>query len=364
MRRKLKGLLGRVLRQFLMIFHTFYLYRTYKWVFAPHIEAWKPDIVHAHDGVTWPAGATVAKSIGAKLVLDSHELEAHRSPPLSWFRKIQVERMEQTYLPQADRVVTVSERAADYLANTYGIERPVVTFNAPPVLRTELPERWNVYDRMDVRQDLQLNPRSFLFVYTGNITLNRGIELVIIALSRLQGFKDPNERFRKSYHLALVGKIQGALDQSIYRIAAAYGIEDQVHILPPVAPNRVADYISSANISIIPILPVTLSYEYTMPNKLFEATFSGNPILCSDATEMGPFVLDHGLGETYVADSPEDCATKMIEMVSRYHEYERGQERQRELEKAYGWEAQERKLLDVYKEILGDEFPDVPPQRT
>lgn len=351
MRSKFRGLVARIVRQFLLIFHTFYMYRTFRWTFVHHVVGWKPDVVHAHDGVTLPAGAEIAEKVGAKLVFDSHELEVHRSPPLSWMRKVQVRGMERTYLPKADKVITVTEKAADYLADEYGIRRPVVLFNAPPAEPTTLPERWQVFDREDVRSDLGLHPRSFLFVYTGNVTLNRGLELVIIALSRIQGLKDPNERFRKTYHLAIVGKVQGQLDKAILRIAEAFGVEEQVHLVPPVAPNKVAEYISTANVSIIPIIPVTLSYEYAMPNKLFEATLSGNPILCSDLMEMGPFVEDNHLGMTYQADSPEDCASKMVEMISHYAEYERHPERQRELEDAFAWEAQERKLLAAYDDM-------------
>ncbi|GLP87864.1 glycosyltransferase [Tritonibacter mobilis] len=340
-----------VVRRVLMIGHTFFMYRTYESVFGSHIDAWNPDVIHSHDGVTLPAAANAARRTGAKLVFDSHELEVHRSPPLPYLRRIQVERMERKYLPQADKVITVTERAADYLAHEYCIDRPTVLFNAPPVEPTPMPEKWEVYDRFDVRADLNLHPRDFLFVYTGNITLNRGLELAIIALSRIQDFRDPNERFGSRYHLVAVGKVQSGQDRAIKRLASAYGLEDCVHILQPVAPHRVANYISSANASIIPILPVTLSYEFAMPNKLFEATLSGNPIICSDLLEMGPFVSENSLGLTYSADSPEHCAVKMLELIKNYGQFERSVARQIELNEKYSWEAQERKLIAMYQEL-------------
>jgi glycosyltransferase involved in cell wall biosynthesis len=340
-----------VIRRLLMIGHTFFVYRTYNSVFGHQIDACNPDIIHSHDGVTLPAAAHAAKRTGAKLVFDSHELEVHRSPPLPYLRRVQVERMERKYLPQADKVITVTERAADYLAQEYGIDRPTVLFNAPPANPTPMPVKWEVYDRDDVRGDLNLHPSDFLFVYTGNITLNRGLELAIIALSRIQYFKDPNKRFGTKYHLAMVGKIQSGQDKKIKKLATAYGVADCVHTLEPVAPHRVAKYISTANASIIPILPVTLSYECAMPNKLFEATLSGNPIICSDLLEMGPFVTDNSLGLTYSADKPEDCAVKMLELIRCYSRFERNAARQAELSDKFSWEAQERKLLAMYENL-------------
>lgn len=339
------------IRRLLMIGHTFFIYRTYDSVFGKHIDAWKPDIIHSHDGVTLPAAAHAAKRTGAKLIFDSHELEVHRSPPLPYLRRIKVERMERKYLPQTDRVITVTNRAADYLAHEYGIDRPTVLFNAPPANPTAMPNKWEVYDRDDVRGDLNLHPEDFLFVYTGNITLNRGLELAVIALSRIQNFNDPNKRFKSKFHLAAVGEVKGDQDKAIMSLAETYGLQGRVHLLKPVAPHRVAKYISTANASIIPILPVTLSYEFAMPNKLFEATLSGNPIICADLLEMGPFVTENSLGLTYIADKPDDCATKMLELIRNYEQFERSDARQAELSDKFSWEAQEKKLLAMYANI-------------
>ena len=342
---------GSLIRRFLTVGQTFLVYRTYDIVFGRHIDAWEPDIIHSHDGVTLPAAAKAADRLGAKLVFDSHELEVHRSPPLSFLRRVQVHRMEQKYLPKADGVMAVTELASQYLAQEYGIKPPVVLFNAPPANPGPIAERWNIRARPDVRSELCLREKDFLFVYTGNITRNRGLELAILALSKLQGVSDPNGRFGTSYHLAAVGKIQGNQDQTILKLAEAHGIKDKVHLLPPVSPHRVAKYVSTANASIIPIIPVTLSYEFAMPNKLFEATLSGNPILCTDLLEMGRFVEDNELGMTFDPASPDDCAQKMIELVTNYSKFERDAARQEELKEKFSWENQERKLLKLYEEI-------------
>ena len=349
--RRLKSLVQRVIRSFLMTGHTFFLYRSYERVFLEPLLAWEPDIVHSHDGVTLPTAAKAAKRLGAKLIFDSHELEVHRSPPLSRTRKMQVRRMEKKYLPQADRVITVTELAADYLSHEYGIARPTVLFNAPPAGTYPVPDKWNVFDRPDVRADIGLPKNHFLLVYTGNITRNRGLELAILALSRVQDFKDPNERFSSQVHLAAVGKVQGSTDVVVQRLAKAYGLEGRVHLLPPVAAHNVAKYVSTADASIIPIMPVTLSYEMAMPNKLFEATLSGNPIISSDLVEMGAFVENHELGLTYRADDVDHCAERILEMITRYSEFERDAKRQRELENAWAWEAQERKLFELYENL-------------
>lgn len=342
----------RALRPILARSYSFLTYRTYEQAFGQALRDWQPDIIHAHDGVTLPTAARAAQDLNAKLVFDSHELELHRSPPLSRLRKMQVEKIERRYLPRADRVMTVTERAADYLKGQYNIPRPTVVFNAPPKRPQNVPARWEIHNRVDIRVDSNLSPREFIFAYTGNVTLNRGLELVIIALSRLQGYTPASGRLRGRYHLVTVGKVQSGQDVALKRLARNHGIRDEFHMLPPVAPHRVAQYISTADASIIPIMPVTLSYEYAMPNKLFEAMLSGNPIIASDLIEMGPFVRENGLGVTFNPESVEDCLEKMIDIVESYKIYKRSPQRQEVLENKFAWEAQERKLLAMYSEML------------
>lgn len=350
----LRRLYHKALRPVLTRGYAFLTYRTFDQAFGQAVRDWQPDVIHAHDGVTLPAAARAAKDIGAKLIFDSHELELHRSPPLSRMRKWQVKRTERAFLPRADRVMTVTERAADYLAGEYAIPRPTVVFNAPPRVVEQVPPRWEVPNRVDIRWDASIHPREFVFAYTGNVTLNRGLEIVIIALSRLQGFVASHGQYRTRYHLVTVGKTQSDQDTALKRLAKTYGVSSELHLLPPVAPHRVAQYIATANASIIPIMPVTLSYEYAMPNKLFEAMLSGNPIIASDLVEMGPFVRDNGLGVTFDPESIDDCLAKMVELIEQPARFRRSSERQAELASRFAWEAQERTLLAMYDQMLAE----------
>ena len=341
----------RLIRPYLARSYAFFTSMSFEHVFGQALRAWRPDVIHAHDGVTLPTAAKAARELGARLVFDSHELESYRNPPLSRLRRLQVVWEERRYLPQADKVITVTNRIADYLAREYEIERPTVIYNAPPASSTRTADRWEVADRWDVRSDLRLSPRHFLFCYTGNVTLNRGLELAVIALGRIQGYHDPNERFGSVYSLAVVGQATERHIEPLERLAEQNSVP--IHFLPPVAPHRVAEYISTADASIIPILPITLSYEYAMPNKLFEAMLAGNPIIGADLMEMGSFIEEHGLGLTYAADDPEDCAAKMLDLLNDVPRFQRSPARQRELAEQFAWEAQERQLLDLYDAMLG-----------
>lgn len=322
-------------------------HRSFEIVFKQPLLEWAPDIIHAHDGVTLPTAVHAAKELGAKLVFDSHELETHRNPPLSRLQRRRIERMERTYLPQVDKVITVSNLIADYLTREYKIDRATVVYNAPPAKISGEP-----LGRSDVRTELDLSAREFLFVYTGQATVNRGLELAVIALERIQGVLDPQDQFSGNYHLAIVGGKSGNIGWELTQLAKQCGVLEKLHFLPPVPPHDVARYISTANASIIPVIPVTLSYEYAMPNKLFEAMLSGNPIIGADLMEMATFISENRLGLTYQADSPDDCVDKMVELITHFSEFRRSTQRQRELAEKFAWEAQEKILLAMYDNML------------
>ena len=91
----------------------------------------EPDVIHAHDLVTLSAAALGAEMTSARLIYDAHELETHTNYDLAPATKRWLERYEPVLSRRADRVVTVCDSIADWLASHYGIRRPVVVMNSP-----------------------------------------------------------------------------------------------------------------------------------------------------------------------------------------------------------------------------------------
>lgn len=338
-------------RKIAMYFHTTICDITLRMVFEDEMAKWKPDFVHAHDGISLPVAAKVAERCNAKLLFDSHELETHRNPPLPWLRKQQVIRMERKYLPQTDATFTVGHKIANHLKKEYGIPKPVVLYNSPRKVAMPLPERLMTRDRTDVRDELSAHNASFLIVHTGNVTFNRGIEQAVIGLSKAAEDTQFREKYPRGIHLALVGNSVPATVKRVEALQAKYGNRIKISYLPPVAPNRIVEYIRTANAAMSCGVPLVLSYEFGMPNKLFEAVLAGLPILSSDLIEKKRFVLKHNLGVPYQADDTYDLATAFLKLALNLETYQRTPEEQAEMVDQFSWEAQEKKLLAVYDEL-------------
>lgn len=344
----MRGLIARA-RWFVWNIVRLFSYEMFRREFEAPIAKWNADVIHAHDTMALPAAYHAARKNSAKLIFDSHELETHRNPPQLWINRMQTRRIEAKYLPYAARVITVGHKIADHLKHDYAINRPVVIFNSPPVGKWPVPEKWERGARLDVRAEAGLAQDAILIVYTGNIAINRGIEETIqgMALYRAEHPSAP------SIYLSVVGRAVGGTLRALRALAARHGVEEQLRIHDPVAANDVTRFIASASLAVIPIIPETLSYQYAMPNKLFEAMLAGLPILGADLAEMGPFIREHHLGETYDSRSAEAFSQALEALLSRQEPLMQEDAIQAlKLREQYGWEGQSKTLLQIYRDVL------------
>ena len=124
------------------------------------------------------------------------------------------------------------------------------------------------------------------------------------------------------------------------------GLDDCIFFLDPVAPSDVSEYISSATIAVIQIIPAALSYEFAMPNKLFEATLARLPILGSRLTEMAQFIDDHRLGKSFAPGDTKEFTDRLWEILENRTSFV-GAERDAAIN-GFCWERQEEKLWKIY----------------
>jgi len=300
---------------------------------AARLAGWlHPDVVHAHDLAALPVGGRVARKCGACLVYDSHELEMHRNAVFPWYVWKRRRLLERRYIQKADAVITVSDSIADHLSAVYPIRRPVVIVNAP-----NLPAQ-NA-EKANLRQVLGLQEQA-LAVYIGSVTINRGIEQCVQALALVQ-----------QLHLALVGPRRAISEQEIVQLAEDLGVRERMYLVDPVPPESVVNFVAGADVSVVPIQDVCLSYRFCLPNKLFESAFAGIPIAASDLPELRRFIERYGCGLLMDQSDPKDIAAKIESLLCDPGQFRIGPAERETLIRAYGWPAQARKLCRLYDEF-------------
>jgi glycosyltransferase involved in cell wall biosynthesis len=297
------------------------------------VVALEPDVVHAHDLITLSGGAIAARSAGAQLVYDAHELETHTNyHSLSPTTKRWIADYEAALTTCCDAVVTVCDSIADWLADAYRIPRPIVVMNAP--------RRPHVATSRSVRRELDLPPTTSLVVYIGSVTVDRGLEKTVIAMKHLP-----------EVHFATVGWRYAETENAMRRLAVEHGVADRLHFVDPVPTAEVVSFVSDADASVIAIQNVCLSYAFCFPNKLLESVFAGLPVAAANLVELRRFLEAHPVGLLMDETDPEAIAATLTELITRRKEFVPDERELEAIERTYGWDAQEARLGALYRQL-------------
>ncbi len=251
-----------------------------------------PRHVHASDLYVLTACAQRARRSRLRLTYDARELYPYVAattgkPWATWFWRL----IEGHSIRQADTVFTVSNRIADHLASTYGVQRPRVVYNAPDLTPDLAPGETNPASsgaRPDVRSALSLDAATPLVVHVGQIREGRGVDTLVRALPHMPGV-----------HIALVG--YGPQLETVSMLARADGTSERLHVLEPVSPWDVPHFIRTATVGVTLLDDSCLNHRYALPNKLFDYFAAGLPVVASDLPEIRDVLNRFGAGRTTLA---------------------------------------------------------------
>jgi len=309
----------------------FVKYRLFSKVFAEPVARLKPDIVHAHDLICLKAAHDAAASCGAVVVYDAHELEVHRNPPLPFFQKRWVSYVEGKYARRAAAVNTVGRLVGEVLAKHLGRNDINVIYNSPMIQDCQ----------SNIRADLNLPPDAPLLIYVGKVTTGRGVGEIMAVLPKLEGV-----------FFATIGPCDENTRRTLERQSDRIDVAERFRILPPVPFEQVVSYIRGSDLGVISVEPITLSYRYCMPNKLFELSFANVPIISNKLDEIEDYITELGNGD--IADFENDAALPytIARMLKEKQRYIMGPDALALLHQKYSWNTQSKRLLAVYDVIL------------
>lgn len=309
-----------------------YLMGRYLATLCPKLTEIDADIYHAHELWALESCVLAARARDSKVIYDSHELEPYRNN--NWSKVSNKTRLnyEKLYIAEADEVFAVSKGCADILKDVYSLRDVHLLRNTPMLSKLKEPE-------ISVRQKLGLADDTPLLVYTGLMTINRGIETIIYALKHLP-----------EWHLVTVGPWNEEVKESLIKLAHQEGVSDKLHIHEKVEPEVLIEFISSANISVVPIVNACLSYYYCLPNKLFEAAFAGLPIVASDLPDMKDFIDSNELGVVF-DDGCEHSLANAVKKLEMMDVSKKLRKNKTVIRQQYCFENEVTSLLNVYKQI-------------
>lgn len=230
------------------------------------------SLIVAHSLASLPAAVLAKLLTHAALLYDAHELETERegwSAPIRFVSRL----VESAFIRFCDHTMVVSPSIEHWYRQKYrGLSISTVR---------NVPEISGRPGRSNLRSQVGAGDNDLIVIYLGAFARGRGLDAAIAAFQRLGA----------SRRLVLIG--DGPLAEEIRR--ASEGVPN-IHVLPPVPPEQVVEYISGADIGLSQLNGTSLSYHFALPNKLFEYAAARLAVIVSRGPEQEAFVRDSGLG--------------------------------------------------------------------
>ena len=309
----------------------------FKWAELVLRIAWvyrKADAWHCNDAEAFGIGL-LAKWLRSSLdlVYDCHEFESERNGKPAWLNKA-VRRMETRHIGKAEEVLVVSpsiQAAYESRYTEHGMRRISLVRNVPNA-------RSGNAATQPLRENLGLKADDFVAIYQGALTINRGIETLLAMAPKLNGSR---------IHLVFMG--YGMLEPQVME---AVRQNANVHFQPAVPYEEVLGYTGDADVGLVSVKPVCLSYLYCLPNKLFESIQAGIPVLVNDLPDCVALIERFGIGARVVNDTPEGWYEALAEAESKSPAWKvQAIDGIREAQAAFNWENESHGLTAIYERL-------------
>lgn len=297
------------------------------------------DVLHVINLPLAPLAILMGKMLRVPVVYDMYENypEAIRSWRLKGFKSILrnprvAEIIDDFCMKKADFLIVVVQEAMDRLiAKNVDQKKITVVENTVDFIR---------FKSLALRSDiLKKYTRTYTIVYTGQFSVERGIETAIRAMVDLKG-KIRNVK------LVLVGS--GPNKKDLEKMVKMLKINDMVEFTGWVDYQLFPSFIRAADVCIIP-QPSNPFIDTTMPNKIYEYMAMGKPILTSDAKPMLRLIRKCRCGETFESNSVRDFADQIFRIRGSGIPY--GRNGLKAVEKKYNWARSSVALRLVYQDI-------------
>jgi len=288
------------------------------------------EIVIAHDLDTLPIARRAARSLGARLLYDSHEVfpELLLHGPLARRRWRMVERrllrdVEATWMSSAGH--------AQVFAESHGSPVPPVIRNIPAAPSPPVGE-----SRPDLHRELELRPELRIVLYIGGVGPHRPLDGMLEAVVELEDCA-----------AVMMGPAVPGYVEHVRALAEQLGVADRVRLAPPVSIDDVVRYAAAADVGVIPFLNTSLNNFHGLPNKVFEYILAGIPVVASDFPQLRAVIDAHDVGVTFDPHAEGSLAAALSDLLGDPVAMDRYATNATAAARELNWDVESAKLLDV-----------------
>ena len=256
------------------------------------------------------------------------ELPSLRAKPV---KRLIWKALERWGVGGCEAAATVCDSIADRLRADFSL--PVATVRNVPQ-RASLGNLQDTYVGLHAR--CGLTGEEPVFLYQGMLQEGRGLEPSIRALGRAPDL-----------HLAVIGG--GGLRGALEALARESGCAGRVHFLGEVGHRELIHLTRDALAGLALFEPLSPSYLFSLPGKLFEYIQAGVPVVATALPEMRKIIEGYGVGICLEDYGPEPLAAALLRMAEDRTWREGFKAGLAKAAEELCWEAEEARYLALYR---------------
>lgn len=271
----------------------------------------RPRIVYSHDYYLPFPGLLAARCVHALSIYDAHELiipsgqgqMSRRDRMYYWFEKVSVVRH--------DLVIAANRERAELMKQHYQLQTlPTIIRNiCEPTLGSV--ERTVILGRYP---ELSRKGKEFFVAYMGDVALERGLGAVI----------DAFEYLPKDVSLVVVGDGPDRIGLEQKYSSEVEG-RKPIRFLGAIPQIWIQDVLSLCDIGIIVYSMQGLNNYFCAPNKIFEYTHAGLPVVSTPQPPLRAMIDQYRIGKVATTNeqspTPTEFASAIWDVLSRHAEF-------------------------------------------
>jgi len=173
-------------------------------------------------------------------------------------------------------------------------------------------------------------------LYQGVLNPGRGLKPMIKALHLLD-------------NVALIIIGYGKVTDELIQFAKDELLENRVHFLGRIPHEELPNYTKLAHIGMVLEEPLGLSFEFSLPNKLFDYMHAELPIICGNLPEIKRVVKAYKVGVVVEDYAPETIAKAIKELLNNTELYQQIKQSQQKAKNVFCWGKEQRKIDNYFK---------------
>lgn len=288
----------------------------------------RPKLVYCNDLNTLTVGFIIAKIFNSRIIYDSHEiwLSGGNFYNSTLIRQKMWIFIEKNLIRKVDLVFATTAMRADFIERKYLIKNVEVLRNTPAYVE--------IQNRFELKNEFAIPKTATTFIYCGSITKQRGVFTILDVFENIPG----------AYLLYIgMGNDTTELAGQIFK----KGLEKRVFLKEAISPNKLIEYISSADVGLQLLPNINFNHYSTISNKLLEYIMAECAVIASDFPEIRNIVENNNIGIVVDPSDREAIASSCRFMIENPQKLEIYKKNAKNIKAQYSWEKEKIKLLKI-----------------